>query len=40
MKMWVDKYRPDKFTNLLGDEVRRLQSSSGLGPGAELGSAC
>lgn len=22
MKMWVDKYRPDKFTDLLGDEVR------------------
>lgn len=21
MRMWVDKYRPDKFTDLLGDEV-------------------
>jgi hypothetical protein len=26
MRMWVDKYRPDKFTDLLGDEVRSEDS--------------
>lgn len=26
MSMWVDKYRPKKFSDLLGEDVRLIQS--------------